>query len=69
MNEIKITISGLGGRSETTVREGATVAELRSTGLIAEGVTVRKDGQDVPDSEQVIEGGSYVITPPAAKHG
>ena len=67
--DITITISGLGGRTEVTVPEGTTVADLRATGQVSEGVGVRQAGQEIGDSTVLVNGGHYVTTPPAAKHG
>jgi hypothetical protein len=67
--DITITISGLGGRTEVTVPEGTTVADLRATGQVSEGVGVRQAGQEISDSTTLVNGGHYVTTPPAAKHG
>ena len=69
MDEITITISGLSGREEITVPSGTTIADLRATGQIAQGVSVRQAGQEVGDGTELVDGGHYVTTPPAAKHG
>lgn len=68
-SNITIKISGLGGRCEHDVPSGTTVGDLRALGHIAQGVGVRQAGVDVPDSTEVVDGGNYVTTPPAAKHG
>lgn len=67
--DLTITISGLGGRCEHDVPEGTTVGDLRALGHIAQGVGVRQGGVSVEDSTTVVNGGHYVTTPPAAKHG
>ena len=67
--DITFTVSGLGGREEITVPEGTTVGDLRATGKIAQGVTVKQAGEVIDDSTDVVEGAHYVTTAPEAKHG
>lgn len=69
MSGITITISGLGGANEVTVPVGTTIADLRAAGHIAEGVGIRQAGLPVGDAVEVVGGGQYITTPPAAKHG
>jgi hypothetical protein len=66
---IDISVSSLAGRSQYTVEDGTTAADLRTDGIVAEGCGLRQAGLPVADDTVLVDGGNYVTTPPAAKHG
>ena len=66
---ITVTISGLGGRSQADLPEGATVGDAREAGLIDLGLQVRSGGHPVADDATLADGQHIVTAPPAAKHG
>ncbi len=66
---ITVTISGLGGRSEVDLPEGATVGDAREAGHIDSGLQVRSAGHPVGDDAALSDGQQLVTAPPAAKHG
>ena len=66
---ITVTISGLGGRSEVDLPEGATVGDARQAGHIDLGLQVRSAGHPVADDAELADGQQLVTAPPAAKHG
>ena len=67
--DITVSISSLSGRENVTVPEGTTAADLFAQGLVADGCGLRQAGLPVPSSTVLVDGGNYVTTPPAAKHG
>ena len=69
MSSITITVSSLAGRQTHEVEQGSTAADLRAVGIVAEGSGLRQAGVAIPDSTILVDGGNYVTTPPAAKHG
>ena len=69
LGDITIVVSGLAGRQEITVPVGTTAADLYAQGIVTEGSGLRQGGQTVPNHHVLIDGGNYVTTPPAAKHG
>jgi len=69
MENITISISSLSGRESHEVPAGTTAADLFAQEIVAEGTKLRQAGQDVPNGTVLVDGGNYVVTPPAAKHG
>ena len=66
---ITVTVSGLGGRVEVDLPEGATVGDARQAAEVNPGLQVRCAGHSVADDATLADGQQLVTAPPAAKHG
>jgi hypothetical protein len=69
MSSITVTVSGLGGRVDVDLPEGANVGDARNAAEIDPGLQVRTGGRPVGDQSELSDGQHLVTAPPAAKHG